>query len=98
MLISFNQASYSSNFSTILRTSRGAKITAEFSGQDYSGVEPLPAHLAASKVIFASGDGRVDASTELLALHAGRNGSEERVSVESTRRESEDAVTLSPSQ
>jgi hypothetical protein len=68
VLMHKNQASYSNNFSTILRTTRNAQIHAEFSKHDYSGVDPLPSHIANSVVIFDSKENTVEASMELLVL------------------------------
>ena len=43
---------YLTNFSTILRTSRYAEMTTPVSLADANGSDPLPDHLAKSKVLF----------------------------------------------
>jgi hypothetical protein len=63
-----NQASYSNNFSTVLRTTRNAQISADFSKRDYSGVDPLSSRIANSVVVFDSEVENVEASIELLAM------------------------------
>ena len=47
---------YSTNFSTILRTSRYAEMTTPVSLADADGSDPLPAYLAKSKVSFLKQD------------------------------------------
>ncbi|CAI7623563.1 unnamed protein product [Penicillium discolor] len=45
-----NDGSYSSKFSTIFRVTRGAMISTELSTKDYSGLDPLPVHIANAKL------------------------------------------------
>ena len=52
-----NGISYSSNFSTILRASRHANITAIISPTDADGRDPLPEHLATANVFFPDNNG-----------------------------------------
>jgi hypothetical protein len=63
-----NQASYSNNFSTILRTTRNAQINADFTKRDSSGADPLSSRIANSIVVFGSEVEKVEASLELLAM------------------------------
>jgi len=52
-----NGISYSSSFSTILRASRHANITAIISPTDADGRDPLPVHLAKANVFFPDNNG-----------------------------------------
>lgn len=45
-----NHASYSSNFSTILRAAHGAQLSTEIQEGDAHGQDPLPKYLAEAKV------------------------------------------------
>jgi hypothetical protein len=52
-----NGASFSNKFSTIVRVGRAAHLTEEISGNDGDGTEPLPKHLAISRLLMrARGD------------------------------------------
>ncbi|KAJ5403013.1 uncharacterized protein N7487_008909 [Penicillium crustosum] len=45
-----SDGSYTSKFSTILRVTRGAVISTELDTKDYSGLDPLPVHIANAKL------------------------------------------------
>ncbi|KAJ5494704.1 hypothetical protein N7463_010791 [Penicillium fimorum] len=45
-----NDGSYSSKFSTIFRVTQGAMISTELGMKDYSGLDPLPDHIANAKL------------------------------------------------
>lgn len=47
-----NHGSYSSKFSTILRTTRTADITTEFNAEDVMGMDPLPDHINDATISF----------------------------------------------
>ena len=47
-----NGASFSDNFSTILRLSRGANLDTTISGDDLDGKDPLPRYLKRAKIAF----------------------------------------------
>jgi hypothetical protein len=48
-----NRASYSSDFSTILRTSRNADLDHEVEEHDRTGRDPLPSYLEKTTVVFS---------------------------------------------
>ena len=50
-----NGASFSVNFSTILRVSHEARLTAPVDDADADGRDPLPKHLAKAELSFPSG-------------------------------------------
>jgi hypothetical protein len=45
-----NHGSYSSKFSTILRVTRGATVSADLSMEDCNGLDPLPEHLVSARM------------------------------------------------
>jgi hypothetical protein len=92
-----NQASYSNNFSTVLRVSRNAKLNTEFSGRDYSGADPLPSHLATATIEFHGEKSENSASMELLAVDEQADGHRGAESITSPRRASDWSSTASSS-
>jgi hypothetical protein len=50
-----NGASYSNNFSTVMRVTHGASINTSIGAADMQGEDPLPAHLAAATVSINNG-------------------------------------------
>ncbi|KAK6835527.1 hypothetical protein P875_00021861 [Aspergillus parasiticus SU-1] len=45
-----NDGSYSTEFSTVFRVTQGAKVSTNLSMKDYSGLDPLPDHIAKAKM------------------------------------------------
>ncbi|KOC11224.1 hypothetical protein AFLA70_262g001331 [Aspergillus flavus AF70] len=45
-----NDGSYSTKFSTVFRVTQGAKVSTNLSMKDYSGLDPLPDHIAKAKM------------------------------------------------
>ena len=58
--IVLNGASYKNNFSTILRVSRTAVLSKEVKESDGDGTEPLPRHLANSRVVIGAAASKQD--------------------------------------
>jgi hypothetical protein len=52
-----NGASYTENFSTVMRTSRHAALDTDISVADASGADPLPKNIAKSRIRFARKEG-----------------------------------------
>lgn len=50
--ISLNGASFSHDFSTVLRTTRNAELSVEMKDEDNRGRDPLPKYLADAEVVF----------------------------------------------
>jgi hypothetical protein len=51
-----NGASYTTNFSTILRTTRYAQLDVDVLAKDIDGEDPLPKYLAKTKISFHDGE------------------------------------------
>ena len=81
VVIVLNGASYKDNFSTILRVSRTAALSKEVKESEGDGTEPLPPHLANSRVVIgvASKQDSVSSSEN----HQARQEEEQAISQES---------------
>lgn len=60
--IHLNEASFSNNFSTIFRVTRGAKVSVAIFDKDLSGEDPLPPYLSEAKICLG---GDEDADKEM---------------------------------
>lgn len=58
MIYFVNHGSYSSKFSTILRTTRAADITTGLNIEDVNGKDPLPDHIADATISFHNDQGQ----------------------------------------
>jgi hypothetical protein len=71
-----NGASYSHNFSTVLRVARGAELSEELRDEDLKGEDPLPKHLADAQVRFGEA---IESTVEEVGLrYRGKEGRNER--------------------
>lgn len=61
-----NNGSYSSKFSTIYRTTQGARVSTELGIKDYSGIDPVPDHIAKAHIMFACSPGSSDVAMDSL--------------------------------
>lgn len=77
-----NGASYKNNFSTILRFSRTAGLSKEVKKSEGDGAEPLPPHLANSRVIIGVATSKQDSVSPSEQLQA-RQDEDQAVSQES---------------
>ncbi|KXS95755.1 hypothetical protein AC579_7054 [Pseudocercospora musae] len=63
-MIWLNSASYTEDFSTILRLARGAELDAEVDQKDWGGEDPLPKYLANAHITFPQTGARAEEKVE----------------------------------
>lgn len=67
LAILYTKASYSSNFSTIMRTTREAKLSVPLNEADTGGEDPLPKRIAEARITFMHPKSHVE-SDEAVSL------------------------------